>query len=89
MYEKKLSFILLLVLLIASDVAEGRRKILKGRKTMNRTYFRNTSVPSWVIVLVVGLGELFIGGMVYLLMKCCILDKLPTTVRYAPAPISP
>lgn len=49
-------------------------------------YFSGQSiVPAWVFVLFVALAELFCGGLLYILLKICVLDKVPESVGYIPA----
>lgn len=39
------------------------------------------AVPSYVIVILVAIGQMIIGGLFYILLKICILDK-PIAPRY-------
>ncbi|KAL3284008.1 hypothetical protein HHI36_018178 [Cryptolaemus montrouzieri] len=77
------------ILLISSEFAEARRKILKGRKTINRSYFSQSIVPPWLLVLSIGIMQVAVGGILYVVMKYCILDKIPDQVHYVAAPVSP
>lgn len=55
---------------------ECRRKILRGRKTITRRYYRGTAIPAWSIVLLTGLGMLIFGGGLYVLLKKFIVDAV-------------
>ncbi|XP_044269212.1 uncharacterized protein LOC123014256 [Tribolium madens] len=67
-------FILVLLLAISQE-AEGRRKILKGRKAVTRTYYRYPAIPAWAIVLLVGLGELIVGGILFVILYFLVVDQ--------------
>lgn len=41
-------------------------------------------LPGWAITTMVGVGEMFIGAVIYLFMKKSILD-VPLRPRYTPA----
>ncbi|XP_034940561.1 uncharacterized protein hoka [Chelonus insularis] len=58
---------------------EARRKILRGRKTINRQYFRRLGIPAWSIVLLCGLGMLVAGGGLYLVLRRAIISKADDT----------
>ncbi|XP_028133890.1 uncharacterized protein LOC114329075 [Diabrotica virgifera virgifera] len=80
-------FVIVLVLLLALSLeVDARRKILRGRKTVNRTYLRAAAIPSYVIVILVAIGQMIIGGLFYVILKLCILDK-PISPRYQAAPV--
>ncbi|XP_023310843.1 uncharacterized protein LOC108913319 isoform X3 [Anoplophora glabripennis] len=64
-----------------SQEVEARRKILRGRKTLTRTYMRTSAIPGWVVALLIGIAQMVFGGMLYVLLKVCILDK-PIQARY-------
>ncbi|XP_060520459.1 uncharacterized protein LOC132698431 [Cylas formicarius] len=81
-------FIIGLIIIFAIlQECECRRKILKGRNTINRKYMRPMGIPAWVVVLLVGIGELIVGGVIYLIMKKVIIDP-PITSSYSLAPQS-
>ncbi|XP_019866507.1 uncharacterized protein LOC109595564 [Aethina tumida] len=75
-----LTVALLVVALFTEDV-EARRKIVRGRKTLSRSYMRQSSLPAWSIVILVAVGELILGGVLYVAMKKIILDQ-PLTGQY-------
>ncbi|XP_066254757.1 uncharacterized protein hoka [Euwallacea similis] len=53
---------------------EGRRNVLRNRKTVNRRYLRPMALPAWAVILLVGIGQLVIGAIVYIIMKKSIID---------------
>ncbi|XP_051175870.1 uncharacterized protein LOC127291025 [Leptopilina boulardi] len=67
----------LLILGLFIEEAEGRRKILRGRKTITRRYYRSAAIPAWSIVLISGIGMLVLGGGLYLILKKFIIDDNP------------
>ncbi|CAG9764222.1 unnamed protein product [Ceutorhynchus assimilis] len=77
--------LILIVLAITCQETEARRKIVRGRKVVNRTYLKPLGIPAWAIVVLVGLGQMVLGALTYLLLKVTVLDK-PLKSRYAPAP---
>ncbi|XP_057672635.1 uncharacterized protein LOC130904094 isoform X1 [Diorhabda carinulata] len=81
----KILLVVLVLLLSISLEVEARRKILRGRKTINRSYMRESAVPPFVVVILVAIGEIIFGGILYVIFKFCILDK-PISPRYQMAP---
>lgn len=81
----KILLIVSVLLLAISLEVEARRKILRGRKTINRSYMRESAIPPYVVVILVAFAEIVVGGMLYMILKFCILDK-PITPRYQMAP---
>lgn len=57
----------ILVLSLLVEDVEARRKVLRGRKAITRTYYRGTAIPAWSISVIVGLCMLGIGGGAYAL----------------------
>ncbi|KAL2730694.1 uncharacterized protein V1478_005107 [Vespula squamosa] len=89
MYSKKLLFYLAVSLLIMGifiDEIEARRKILRGRKTITRQYYRGTAIPAWAIVLLCGISMLLIGGGLYLLLQKFVIDPADTTKSHSYQP---
>ncbi|CAG9863790.1 unnamed protein product [Phyllotreta striolata] len=78
--SRKLIVVLVFILAFSIEV-ECRRKILRGRKLINRTYMRQNAVPAYVVVILVAIGQIIIGALLYVLLKICILDK-PLSPRY-------
>ncbi|KAJ8922287.1 hypothetical protein NQ315_004226 [Exocentrus adspersus] len=76
-----ISLLVLLCVLILSQEAEARRKILRGRKTLTRWYMRKPAIPAWAVATIVGVVQIAFGGAIYILLKICILDK-PIQPRY-------
>lgn len=63
---------------------EARRKILKGRKTLTRTYVKKGGLPAWSVVVLLGLGMVVCGGAVYAIMRKVIIQA-PPAHTYTPA----
>ncbi|KAL1517676.1 hypothetical protein ABEB36_001411 [Hypothenemus hampei] len=83
----KYFLIILVVLCLTIEEGECRRKIVRGRKRINRHYMKPLPVPAFVIVILVAIGQLILGAIMYLIMKVAMLDK-PFEPRYSHAPIS-
>lgn len=78
--------ILLVVLSVCLEETEARRKILRGRRTITRTYKRGTAIPAWAIITLVGIGYLLIGGISYLIFRKVVLQTPIENVNsYTPA----
>ncbi|XP_046410874.1 uncharacterized protein LOC124175062 [Neodiprion fabricii] len=75
----------LLIMGMFMEEVEARRKILRGRKTITRRYYRGTAIPAWSIVLMTGIGMLIIGAGFYGLLKRLIVDSVDTDSSYQPA----
>ncbi|GJQ80535.1 hypothetical protein Trydic_g12425 [Trypoxylus dichotomus] len=41
---------LLIFAILAPHEVEARRKVLRGRRTVTRSYFRPLAIPAWAIV---------------------------------------
>jgi hypothetical protein len=76
------------LLLAISHEGDCRRKILKGRKAITRTYYRYTAVPAWAIVLLVGLGQIIFGAILFVILKFLVVDQA-IKPRYIQALTSP
>ncbi|KAK9727700.1 hypothetical protein QE152_g19031 [Popillia japonica] len=74
---------LILAILVPQEV-EARRKVLRGRRTVTRSYFRPLAIPAWAIVGLVGLAQLVIGGVLFIVLKKVIVDP-PISGSYTPA----
>ncbi|XP_063534174.1 uncharacterized protein LOC134744329 isoform X2 [Cydia strobilella] len=87
--RKSLLFYLAAILVIISTLtqeAEARRKILRGRRVMTRTYYRGNAIPAWAISLIAGIGMLLIGGILYVVMRKLVLSSETGTLNtYQPA----
>ncbi|XP_012256742.1 uncharacterized protein LOC105686462 [Athalia rosae] len=78
----------LLIMGMFMEEVEARRKILRGRKTITRRYYRGTGIPAWSIVLISAIGMLIVGGVLYGLLKRFIVDSADLgaeTRSYQPA----
>ncbi|XP_061713136.1 uncharacterized protein LOC133521988 [Cydia pomonella] len=87
--RRSLLFYLAAILVIISTLtqeAEARRKILRGRRVMTRTYYRGNAIPAWAISLIAGIGMLMIGGILYVVMRKLVLSSETGTLNtYQPA----
>ncbi|XP_055637890.1 uncharacterized protein LOC129776329 [Toxorhynchites rutilus septentrionalis] len=85
--RKAFYFALLIVLLsMCLDETEARRKILRGRRTVTRTYKRGTIIPAWAIITVIGIAYLIVGGLTYLVLRKTVLQAPIENVNsYTPA----
>ncbi|XP_013199920.1 uncharacterized protein LOC106142630 [Amyelois transitella] len=82
--KRSIWFYLAVVLVILSTLAqeaEARRKILRGRRVMTRTYYRGNAVPAWAISLMAGLGMLVVGGILYAIMRKVIISAETGTMN--------
>jgi len=79
--------VLLVVVSVLVQETEARRKILRGRKALTRTYYRQNAVAAWVVSVLVGIGMLFVGAIVYFVMRKMVLGSSePETNRVAYQP---
>ncbi|KAI5651797.1 hypothetical protein NE865_00134 [Phthorimaea operculella] len=87
--SRSLWFYLAVILVILSTLAheaEARRKILRGRRVMTRTYKRGLAVPAWAISLMAGIGMLVIGGLLYGVMRKLVISAETGSLNtYQPA----
>jgi uncharacterized membrane protein YidH (DUF202 family) len=73
--KSALAFTILLVILsLCTEEVEGRRKILRGRRTVTRHYRRGMPIPAWAIILIVGIGYIVVGAVLYLILRKVILQ---------------
>ncbi|KAF5299671.1 hypothetical protein FQA39_LY11466 [Lamprigera yunnana] len=70
------------------EEVDGRRKILKGRKTLTRKYYKTAAIAAWAIILLVSIGELIIGAIMFFVMKRLIIDP-PLSGTYSPPVMVP
>ncbi|CAD6215583.1 GSCOCG00000395001-RA-CDS [Cotesia congregata] len=90
MFKKNLLIYLAIGFLILGcfiNQVEARRKILRGRKTITRQYYRGLAIPAWSIVVLTGLAMLTVGGGLYVALKKIVVDSSDdgTTNSYHPA----
>ncbi|EFN77145.1 hypothetical protein EAI_00228 [Harpegnathos saltator] len=69
------------------EEVEARRKILRGRKTITRHYYKGTAIPAWAIVVLSGVGMLLIGAGLFVLLQKFVIDAADTgeSHSYQPA----
>ncbi|XP_026724878.1 uncharacterized protein LOC113491882 [Trichoplusia ni] len=67
--------VILVVLSTLTQECEARRKILRGRRVMTRTYYHGNAVPAWAISLMAGIGMLLVGGVLYVIMRKIVLSS--------------
>ncbi|XP_044269213.1 uncharacterized protein LOC123014257 [Tribolium madens] len=77
-------FVILVLAVIISQQVEARRTILKGRKSLTRTYLRDSPIPAWAVVILVALAEIIVGAIIFFVMKRAVLDT-PIVGSYSPA----
>uniref|UniRef100_A0A182VZ14 Uncharacterized protein n=1 Tax=Anopheles minimus TaxID=112268 RepID=A0A182VZ14_9DIPT len=85
--NKAVYFTLMLVVLsMCLDQTEARRKILRGRRTINRTFKRGPLIPAWAIITIVAIVNLLIGGIAYLIFRKVVLNApIENVTSYTPA----
>ncbi|VVC89058.1 uncharacterized protein LOC126979263 [Leptidea sinapis] len=87
--KKPLLFYFAIILVILSTLTqetEARRKILRGRRVMTRTYYRGNAVPAWAISFMTGIGMLLAGGVLYVVMRKIVLSSETGSLNtYQPA----
>ncbi|XP_078053104.1 membrane protein hoka [Augochlora pura] len=89
MCSKKVLCYLTIGLLITGllmDEVEARRKILRGRKTINRRYYWGTAIPAWSIVVIIGIGMLLAGGGLCVVLQKFVVDNADNAERHSYAP---
>ncbi|TMW52679.1 hypothetical protein DOY81_002258 [Sarcophaga bullata] len=79
--------ILLIVFACCTQETEALRRVLRGRRTLTRSYFEGLAIPGWALVTVIALAELLLGAILYVVMYKFIIakDSESTTNTYAPA----
>lgn len=79
-------YFLSVILSLCTEEVEGRRKILRGRRTVTRHYRRGMPIPAWAIVLLMGIGYMIVGAAMYLIMRKIVLQAPIENVNsYTPA----
>lgn len=72
-------FLFLVIVIISFlNETEARRKILRGRKTITRTYYKSLGIPAWLSITFTGLIILGISGIIFaVLQKFIIVNNQP------------
>ncbi|XP_014470048.1 PREDICTED: uncharacterized protein LOC106742009 isoform X2 [Dinoponera quadriceps] len=60
------------------EEVEARRKILRGRKTINRQYYKGTAIPAWAIVVLAGVAMLLVGAGLFVVLQKFVVDAADT-----------
>ncbi|KAF5304644.1 hypothetical protein FQR65_LT07926 [Abscondita terminalis] len=76
-------FVILVIVACFMEEVDGRRKILKGRKSITRRYYRSAAIASWAIIILVSMGELILGAVLFFVMKRVVIDP-PVRASYSP-----
>ncbi|KAI5698919.1 uncharacterized protein LOC103517678 isoform X1 [Diaphorina citri] len=81
----RVALVAIVVLAILMQEVEGRRKILRGRKTITRTYYKSLGLPSWFVMLLVHGGFLLVGGISYAILHNLLIvrNKVPPNPYFA------
>ncbi|VVC25913.1 Hypothetical protein CINCED_3A004319 [Cinara cedri] len=85
------TFLLFLVIVIISflNETEARRKILRGRKTITRTYYKTLGIPAWLSITFTGLIILGISGIIFaVLQKFIIINNQPPQSSSSSIPLT-
>uniref|UniRef100_A0A1L8D9X0 Uncharacterized protein n=1 Tax=Nyssomyia neivai TaxID=330878 RepID=A0A1L8D9X0_9DIPT len=78
--------VLLVLLSLFTEETEARRRVLRGRRTMTRSYKRGLPIPAWAIIVAVAFANLLVGAILYAVMYRCILSKAASSQNsYTPA----
>uniref|UniRef100_A0A224XWP0 Uncharacterized protein n=1 Tax=Panstrongylus lignarius TaxID=156445 RepID=A0A224XWP0_9HEMI len=68
------TFTVLVLSSLFSDV-DARRKILRGRKTITREYYKDPLIPAWAKIILIGVGLIIAGIILYfILYKFLVAD---------------
>ncbi|KAG8223314.1 hypothetical protein J437_LFUL001188 [Ladona fulva] len=57
------------------DEVDARRKILRGRKAITRTYYKGNAIPAWGIVVLVAGGMIGVGIVLYVVLRMIVLKN--------------
>lgn len=92
MYSTKRGFIYLslfiVILSLSIPETEGRRLVLRGRRTITRHYYSAPVMPVWVLIVLIALAEIFVGVVFYFVLRQMILTKSYEPVNtYQAAPL--
>ncbi|KAL7303381.1 hypothetical protein TKK_0004566 [Trichogramma kaykai] len=81
------SFFGMILLAVFTNEGEARRKILRGRKTITRQYYRPSLLPAWAIALLVGIAEILVGVAAFFILRKIFEDKIHSSSipTYQPA----
>ncbi|XP_025416013.1 uncharacterized protein LOC112687497 [Sipha flava] len=80
---------LIIVTILFLNETEARRKILRGRKTITRTYYKSLGIPAWLSITFTGLVILGISGIIYgALQKFIITNNQPPQPTPSSVPLT-
>jgi len=78
--------LLIVVISMAINEVESRRLVLRGRRTITRHYYSRMALPAWIIVVLVAIGDLIIGAILYFVLRKVVLSpRSSTESSYQPA----
>ncbi|XP_053955460.1 uncharacterized protein LOC129242376 [Anastrepha obliqua] len=86
--KKSAAYVVIFLVLLACCIqeSEATRRVLRGRRTLTRRYFTGLAIPGWLLPVLIGIGELVLGGALYLVLNRVILAKsVQETSTYTPA----
>ncbi|XKL61062.1 hypothetical protein PGB90_008119 [Kerria lacca] len=70
--------IMIVILSLLETETEARRKILRGRKTITRKYYRGIGFPGWFKVLIGSIGILLTNGIIFLIARKFVILNNPS-----------
>ncbi|XP_036337370.1 uncharacterized protein LOC118747721 [Rhagoletis pomonella] len=86
--KKSATYLVIFLVLLAfcTQESEATRRVMRGRRTLTRRYFTGLAIPGWLLAVLIGIGELVLGGALYLALNRFILAKsVQETNTYTPA----
>ncbi|XP_055310222.1 uncharacterized protein LOC129573571 [Sitodiplosis mosellana] len=92
MYSIKRGFIYLTVLIVILSITvpevEGRRLVLRGRRTITRHYYSGSTLPWWLNIVLIALAQILVGVVLFFVLRRLVLTKSEETMNtYQPAPL--
>ncbi|XP_031637365.1 uncharacterized protein LOC116349877 [Contarinia nasturtii] len=92
MYSMKRGCIYLTILIVVLSVSfqevDGRRLVLRGRRTITRHYYTPPIIPAWLMIVFIALAEILFGIILFFVLRRMVLTKSDETMNtYRPAPL--